>query len=73
MTGREGAEDDAFGYRERKNGTVEISYQGRPVTTLRGDAAAKFSRRIQALDGGGAQLLMARTTGNFKRGNERRA
>jgi len=39
------------------------------VTTLRGEAAKRFERRI---GDGDPQQLMARVTGNYKRGNERR-
>jgi len=73
MIGRRASMDDgAFGYHKRKDGTVVISYHGRPVTTLRGNESAKFARNVEPLEGRDAQLLMARVTGNFKRGNERR-
>ena len=73
MSGRKSVEDGAFDHRERKDGTVVISHYGRPVATLRGREAAKFAGRIEGLEAREAQLLMARATGNFKRGNERRA
>jgi hypothetical protein len=66
-------DDEAFDHHERKDGTVVISHYGRPVTTLRGHEAAKFTGRIEKLEGREAQLLMARATGNFMRGSERRA
>jgi len=66
-------DEDAFGYHERKDVTVVISYYGRAVTTLRGKEATKFTRRVEALEGREEQLLMARATGNFKRGNERKS
>jgi len=68
---RTSIDDAAFAYRSRKNGDVEISHYGRPVITLRGEAAVKFTNHIRGLEGWEAQLLMARVTGNFKRGNER--
>jgi len=68
---RTNLDDAAFAYRTRKNGEVEISYHGKPVTTLRGKDAAKFTSRAEGLENHEAQLLMARVTGNFKRGNER--
>ena len=72
MSGRRTSIDDAaFAYVTRKSGEVQISYQGRPVTTLRGEAAAKFVNRIDGLGDRETQHLMARVTGNFKRGNER--
>ncbi|WP_278913673.1 hypothetical protein [Deinococcus wulumuqiensis] len=43
------------------------------VSTLTGQEAQKFLARIAGLGDHDAQLLMARLTGNFKRGNERRS
>ena len=63
---------DAFGYRERADGSVAISYRGRVVTTLRHEAAARFLARAAGADSRTVQGLMARATGNFRRGNERR-
>jgi hypothetical protein len=54
------------------DGRVRIFWQGRIVTTLAGARAARFLREIECADDDDAQLLMARVTGNFKRGNERR-
>jgi antitoxin (DNA-binding transcriptional repressor) of toxin-antitoxin stability system len=51
---------------------VQISHRGKPVTRLRGEAAARFLARVRGLEADAAQQLMARATGNFKRGNERR-
>jgi len=59
-----------FSWRTR-GAEVEISYGGRPVTVLRGHAAALFGARMAGLNEVDAQHLMARATGNFKRGNER--
>ncbi len=42
------------------------------VTTLAGARASKFLSRVEVADNPGAQDLMARATGNYKRGNERR-
>lgn len=49
---------------------VVISHHGRPATTLRGRRAAEFLDDVEAED---AQELMARLTGNYRRGNERAA
>ncbi len=54
-----------------KNGTVFVSWQGKTVTTLNGKGAERFLAQIEGLDGQPAQLVMAKVTGNFKRGNER--
>jgi hypothetical protein len=47
---------------------VEIRHHGRPAATLRKAAAAKF---LADVDRGDPQQLMARVTGNYKRGSER--
>lgn len=64
--------DEPFGWTRRGDGSVVITHAGRPVTTLRGAAAERFAARLAGLDATGAQHLMARATGNFKHGNERR-
>jgi hypothetical protein len=59
-----------FAYRLVKDGRVRISHRDRHVMTLAGERAAAFRAAVQE-DGADEQLLMARVTGNFKRGNER--
>lgn len=63
-----GSSPDGFVYEARSNGTVSIRHHGRLATTLRGSAAVEFLVEVQ---GGDEQELMARVTGNYKRGNER--
>ena len=63
--------DLGFRYRATRGGEVHIAREGRTVTTLRGDAAQRFLSRVAAIDAAGAQQLMARATGNYRRGNER--
>ena len=59
---------EGFSYALRKNGDVVISHHGRIAATLRGRAAERFMTEVEGTDG---QALMARRTGNYKRGNER--
>lgn len=61
----------AFSYRTSREGKVFIAWHGRTVTTLKGAKARAFLARIERLDAAQAQLVMAKATGNFKRGNER--
>ena len=61
----------AFSYTSTKDGAVLISWQRRSAATLRGPRARRFLSEAERLDEDGLQLLMARVTGNFKRGNER--
>ena len=73
MPGPDPLADQPFSYLTRADGTIVIRYHGAPVTLLRGKAADRFTTRLDGSDAAGAQQLMARATGNFKRGNERRA
>jgi hypothetical protein len=65
-------EAEDFSFRARKDGTVRIQWRGRDVVTLAGVRAAKFMAQCEGKTGAELQLVMARFTGNFKRGNERR-
>jgi hypothetical protein len=56
----------------RRGDEVLITHRGRRATVLRRAAAERFLTDVQHLDEPAAQQLMARLTGNFKRGNERR-
>jgi hypothetical protein len=60
-----------FAYRIVKDRTVFVSWQGRVITTLRGAAASRFEAQAEGAGEAALQLLLARATGNFKRGNER--
>jgi hypothetical protein len=60
-----------FSYRVTKDGKVFLFWQGKQVKVLKGMVAQKFLRDVVDVDQQGAQLMMAKITGNFKRGNER--
>lgn len=63
--------DEQFDYQITKDKKALIYWQGKLVVTLAGKNAEKFIRQIEGADDDEAQLIMARVTGNFKRGNER--
>jgi len=67
---REAARHDptGFSYITWKNGEVVISHHDRVASVLRGKRAAKFLTDVAR---GDPQQLMARATGDYKRGNER--
>lgn len=67
------AGDLGFSFALRKNGDVQISRQGCPVVILKGAKARTFASRASAASAPEAQQLMARVTGQYKRGNERLA
>lgn len=73
MNSGENQGDLGFNYRRRKNGDLEILHRGRVASTLRGHDAEDFLSDLEACNEGDAQQLMARITGNYKRGNERLA
>ncbi len=62
---------DSFDAKETKDGKVLLYYEGRHIETLTGAAAAKFSKRMAGADHRTQQLLIAKATKNFKRGNEK--
>jgi hypothetical protein len=57
-----------FTFRLRKNGDVEIFHHGQLASTLRGDEAEDFKQDVQDQSSEESQQLMARITGNYKRG-----
>ncbi len=67
---RSGLDDAPFSYRDRGNGKVYISWRGHHVKILKGDRALSFLRGVSGLDLRGQQLVVAKITGHFKRGNE---
>ncbi|MEM8621101.1 MAG: hypothetical protein AAGF73_15390 [Actinomycetota bacterium] len=61
---------EGFEWRRRSNGDIAVLHHGRLATTLRGRRAQEFMDDVET---GDDQELMARLTGNYKRGNERHA
>jgi hypothetical protein len=62
-----------FSYQKTKDDKVLISWRHKSVVTLKGHKAQSFLAQTNDADEEELQLLMARVTGNFKRGNERHA
>jgi hypothetical protein len=62
---------DDFTFRATADGRVLISWRGRQVTGLAGEKAKWFLARVEGATEAKLQVLMARASGNFKRGNER--
>ena len=62
---------EPFEHRVTKDGTIRISYGGRVVATVAGDDALRLVTALGSADVRSAQLLLAKATGNFKRGTER--
>jgi hypothetical protein len=67
-------EAEGFEYDVRRDGEVVITHHGKRATVLRGPRAAEFVDEVEsAPDELSDQQVMARWTGNYKRGNERTA
>lgn len=66
-------EEKPFSYQITKNKSIFLEFRGKRVKVLKGEEAEKFLERMHAVkDEKEEQLLLAKITGNFKRGNERR-
>lgn len=65
-------EASGFVWQQRKDGRVEITHHGRPAATLRAAQAAAFIAEMGRLDEQAGQQRMARLTGNYRRGNEKK-
>lgn len=63
---------EGFVHRDRGDDVV-IFHHGRVATVLRGPKATGFRADVAELAHDEAQELMARLTGNYRRGNERTA
>ncbi|MFD0593170.1 hypothetical protein ACFQZ4_11975 [Catellatospora coxensis] len=64
------ARPHGFDYAVRADGTVAVSHHRAVVTLLRGERGRRFLDEVRA---GDPQEVMARWTGNYRRGNERAA
>lgn len=64
-------DEQVFSFSVSKDNKVFLFYHGKRVIVLDGDKARQFLNRIAGTEGKEAQLIMAKATGNFKRGNEK--
>jgi hypothetical protein len=78
MSGRNGASDergrltaDPFDYRVTRQGGVIVFRGGRAVMTVGGHDAVRLVASLQRADDSQVQHLLARASGNYRRGNER--
>ena len=60
-----------FNYQAVSSGKILLFWKGRLIKTLAGMEAARFLDKINQADAKTTLLLIAKATGNFKRGNER--
>ncbi|WP_430791434.1 hypothetical protein VBD025_14435 [Virgibacillus flavescens] len=65
--------EEPFAYQTTKKGSVLISYEGKQIKIVNGKEAEKLIARLEKAGDQAreVQLLLAKVTGNFKRGNEK--
>jgi len=63
--------EEIFSYRVSKDNKVFIFWYEKQVMILKGKESEKFLAKIAKADKIESQLIMAKITGNFKRGNEK--
>jgi len=61
----------SFGATVTKDERVLVSWEGRTVVTVAGAPGRRLAERLASAPEEARQLLLARATGNFERGNER--
>ncbi len=66
-----GLDDDPFDWQLTKDGSVRIFRGGRLVTTVRGASAHRLAAKLDRAGVAAVHQLLARATGNYRRGNER--
>ena len=67
-----GLADDPFDYQLTKSGQVRVSRGGREVVVVGGRNAERLATQLASADEDQVQHLLARATGNYRRGNEKR-
>ncbi|MEH7383395.1 hypothetical protein V7138_23250 [Bacillus sp. JJ1533] len=65
--------DEPFTYQITKSGMVLVYYSGKQIKIIKGKEAERLLAKIKEVedDKTKIQLLLAKVTGNFKRGNEK--
>lgn len=66
-------DEEFFSYKVSKDNKVFIFWYEKRVKILVGKESEKFLKKIESAESSKeVQLIMAKVTGNFKRGNERK-
>ncbi|MGE7690421.1 hypothetical protein ACQKMI_14595 [Lysinibacillus sp. NPDC097214] len=65
--------EEPFAYQITKKGTVVIDNEGKQIKIVKDREAERLIARIKEVEDNqtAVQLLLAKITGNFKRGNEK--
>lgn len=65
------SDEEVFTYKQTKENKVFVYWKGKQVSILTGKASEKFLKSVEGKDHLETQLVLAKITGNFKRGNEK--
>jgi hypothetical protein len=65
-------DEEPFSYKVSKDNKVFIYWCGKQITIMKEKESDKFLSRVNNADSKEAQLIMAKVTGNFKHGNEKK-
>lgn len=68
-----GLDDDPFSWRATADGKVLVSRGGGQVMVVAGARARRLLTTLDGADEDTAQHALARVTGNYRRGNEKRS
>lgn len=72
MSKQDRLEEEQFTYQTLKNGNVLIFWHGKQIQTLSGTKAMHLASDLESAGSDReVQLILAKITGNFKRGNEK--
>ena len=63
---------EPFEWRVTADAKVLVSRSGKQIVVVAGARGAKLAAQLETADEEQAQQLLARATGNYKRGNEKR-
>lgn len=66
-------DEEPFSFQVFKDNKVQIFWHHKPVMLLKGATAMALIKKIEKAEGKEVQLILAKVTGNFKRGNEKTA
>ncbi len=64
-------DEEPFSYKITKDKKVFLYWHGKQVSILSGKESERFIAKVKNANTKEAQLIMAKITGNFKRGNEK--
>lgn len=64
--------EEPFSYKVTKDNKLHISYNGKMIMIIKDKRADDLINKLMSANSFEQQLILAKATGNFKHGNERR-